>query len=293
MNAVVGGLAIILVAASAAGTLVARSVRIEGPPGVPTVRPAEAMGLMDAEARVRAREALFAELQPVKLRNCELARFGESYDGGYLICANLLGEVGSAYSYGISGYDGWGCDVSSRLKVPVHQYDCFNTTRPSCPTGQPIFHAECVAGEHQVDEAGRLFDSLQSQFAKNGDAARRLVVKMDVEGAEWESILATPAEVLDRIDQFVFEFHGVDRRASLYLEVIGKLKRQFEIAHLHFNNHSCIPDGAPFPAWAYEVTFVNKRLAEVDRAEKVVLPHTLDAPNLPVIPDCQTVALLK
>ena len=163
-----------------------------------------------------ARERLFAELQPVKLRNCELARFGEKNDGGYLVCANLLKEVGSAYSYGISGYDGWGCDISTRFNVPVHQYDCFNTTRPSCPSGRPVFHAECVAGERSLDAEGRLFDSLQSQFGKNGDAEQHLVVKMDVEGAEWDSILKTPDEVLARIDQLVFEFHGVDRDTALY-----------------------------------------------------------------------------
>lgn len=54
-----------------------------------------------------------------------MARFGESNDGGYLACANLLGGVKSAYSYGIAGYDGWGCDISRRLNVTTHQYDYF------------------------------------------------------------------------------------------------------------------------------------------------------------------------
>ena len=71
-------------------------------------------------------------------------------------------------------------------------------------------------------------------------------VKMDVEGAEWDSILRTPDEVLARIDQLVFEFHGVARDTARYLEVVGKLKRTFEIVHLHFNNYSCTAKGAPF-----------------------------------------------
>src|SRR5262245_7629246 len=60
------------------------------------------------------RQTLFQEIQPVALKNCDLQRFGEANDGGYLMCANLLDSVGSGYSYGISGYDGWGCDVSQR-----------------------------------------------------------------------------------------------------------------------------------------------------------------------------------
>ena len=84
----------------------------------------------------QGRQVLFEEIQPVKLSNCQLERFGEPNDGGYLLCANLLGDVKSAYSYGISGYDQWGCDVSTRLRVPVHQYDCFNLTRPSMLNGE-------------------------------------------------------------------------------------------------------------------------------------------------------------
>ena len=69
----------------------------------------------------RLRTALFAELQPVELANCQLQRFGEPHDGGYLMCGNLLGSVKAGYSYGISGYDGWGCDISRTLNVRVHQ----------------------------------------------------------------------------------------------------------------------------------------------------------------------------
>jgi len=41
----------------------------------------------------RAREALFAELHPILLKNCAIKRFGEANDGGYLLCANLLKGV--------------------------------------------------------------------------------------------------------------------------------------------------------------------------------------------------------
>src|SRR5688572_25465682 len=44
--------------------------------------PAEAQS---AEMR-QHREALFRMLQPVTLANCELERFGETNDGGYLMC---------------------------------------------------------------------------------------------------------------------------------------------------------------------------------------------------------------
>ena len=236
----------------------------------------------------QAREALFAEVQPVKLTNCELARYGEKHDGGYLACRNLLPEVRAAYSYGISGYDGWGCEISTELKVPVHQYDCFDTRHPSCPGGQTIFHPECVGGSSSTDAGGRVFDSIQGQITRNGDSDKHLVMKMDVEGAEWESLLSTPDAVFEKIDQLILEFHGVDKNIERSREVVLKLKEFFHVAHFHVNNYSCRWGLQPFGGWAYEVTFVSKRLAKLDLGGGLAtLPNPLDTPNNPAAPDCQ------
>jgi hypothetical protein len=231
------------------------------------------------------RTALFDELQPIRLTNCQLKRFGERHDGGYLLCANLLKDVQSGYSYGISGYDGWGCDVSRTLKIQVHQYDCFNLKEPVCKGGKTIFHEECVAGEPRTDGAGRLFETPEHQFAKNGDAARHLVMKIDVEGAEWDTFAKTPDSVLERIDQLVVEFHGVNK--PYYAETMLRLKRFFYIANLHFNNYSCDARIPPFPAWAYEVLFVNKRLGVPDPSGLPPALTAANAPNDPDRSDCQ------
>lgn len=208
------------------------------------------------------RELLLAELQPSWLGNCTFKRYGEARDGGYLLCANLLESVEAGYSYGINGYDGWGCDVSRELGVVVHQYDCFNTTVPACAGGKTVFHAECVGEQPAVDDDDRRFDTLLNQMARNGDGGRQVVLKMDVEGAEWRSFLFAPDAVWQRVDQIAVEFHGVDDPRSL--AVVRRLKEFFHVAHLHFNNYSCAPGLEPFPASAYEVLFVSRRLARVD-----------------------------
>lgn len=233
----------------------------------------------------QVRSQLFDELRPVALANCTLERFGEPFDGGYLMCGNLLEGAGAAYSYGISGYDGWGCDVAARLSATTHQYDCFNLQRPSCTKGTTVFHPLCIAGEASVDKEGRTFQSLEQHLADNGDAARRVLVKMDVEGAEWESLLRTPDAVLQRIDQLVIELHGIDE--PRYLDVVRKLKGTFFVTHLHANNYTCSEEAAPFPAWVYEVLLVNKRLGRVvEGAPPPKLPHVLDSPNIPLRPNC-------
>jgi hypothetical protein len=230
------------------------------------------------------RRSLFAEIQPVKVSNCELKRFGEAHDGGYLLCANLLGNVQAAYSYGISGYDGWGCDVSKTLHVAVHEYDCFDLRPPPCPGGIPMFHGECVGPTRETQE-GRPFDSISSQMARNGDATRPVVMKMDVEGAEWDSFLLAPDSVFNHIDELDVEFHHVEDPKTV--AVMQRLKQFFVLAHVHYNNFSCDPAMAPFPSWAFEVLLVNKRLATTDGSPAPHGPISLDAANNPQTPDCQ------
>ncbi len=231
------------------------------------------------------RQELLEEVWPVALTNCTLERIGKQNDGGYLMCGNLLGDVRSAYSYGIAGEDSWGCDVSKRGKVIVHQYDCFDPTRPVCEGGQQDFHDECVGAKPGTIES-RFFDSVAHQIQKNGDVGKTLVVKMDVEGAELESLAAAPDDLLDKIDQLVMELHAADER---YLTLVKRLKRTFVPVHLHFNNSRCTTQFKPFPSFVYEVSFVNKRLAVLDAsAPRPTLPRSLDERNTLFHVDCQT-----
>lgn len=232
-----------------------------------------------------ARRELFAELRPVKLANCDLRRYGEPNDGGYLMCENLMRDARAAYSYGIDGRDDWGCDVSQQLRTTVQEYDCVNTTRPLCNRGSFQFHDECI-GDHRTVANGRLYDTLSSQLARNEDSRKHLIVKIDVEGDEWASLQATPDSVLARIDQLAIEFHHTDDPA--FVETVRKLKRIFYVAHVHANNNACDKELAPFSAWANEALLVNKRIGIPDNSsERPRLPDRLDAPNNPALRDCQ------
>jgi hypothetical protein len=236
------------------------------------------------EAR-RLREAILTELQPVALKNCTLQRFGSANDGGYLMCENLIEPLDAAYSYGVGPNDDWGCDVSRRYHVPVHQYDCFDPARPTCASGTFDFHNECV-GDRTGYKDSRFFDTLENQIRKNGDIGRRLIVKMDIEAAEWSSLLAAPDELLATIPQITMEMHGF--KDPKMLEVLRKLKRNFYVVNLHFNNWSCTSKAAPLPAWAYQVHWVNKRIGVLDPAAPIPAPMSpLNAPDSPTWPDCQ------
>jgi len=231
------------------------------------------------------RHLLWRSLQPVALEGCRLERFGEANDGGYLVCGNLLSGAAAGYSYGISGYDGWGCQMSSTLRVPVHQYDCFDRRVPACAGGATVFHGECIGRETATID-GRPYDTLEHQLTRNGHQGARIVMKIDVEGAEWDVFATAPDDVLERIDQLVVEFHQTDQRR--FLTVVQRLARYFHVANLHMNNHACSGGDAPFGAWAYEVLFVNKRLPVTAGAPRATPFDALDQPNDTTQPDCQT-----
>ena len=242
-------------------------------------------GLARRAAGRTLREAILAELQPVVLTNCTFARFGSANDGGYLMCEDLIEPLDAAYSYGVGPNDDWGCGVSRRYHVPVYQYDCFDPARPTCNGGTFVFHNECV-GDHTGNRGPLVFDTLENQIRKNGDIGRRLIIKMDIEGAEWDSLLAAPDELLAAIPQLAMEMHGYDN--PKIVEVLRKLKRNFYLVNLHFNNWSCTPKAAPLPAWAYQVLWVNKRIGIVDSTAPVPAPMSLlNAPDSPTWPDCQ------
>jgi hypothetical protein len=167
----------------------------------------------------------------------------------------------------------------------VHQYDCFTQHRPACEGGRFVFHDECVGAAAATIDA-QPFDTIAAQIARNGDAGRRVLLKIDVEGAEWDSLGATPDHVLDAIVQMPMELHWTDD--ARLIEVIRRLKRQFHLVNLHFNNWACTPDTAPLPAPAFQVLWVNKRDGILDPAAGSPVPMSpLNAPDNPRGPECQ------
>jgi hypothetical protein len=231
------------------------------------------------------RRSIAAELQPVALENCTFERVGSANDGGYLMCANLPETIGAAYSYGVGTNDDWGCQVSRRYGVPVHQYDCFNPARPTCDGGTFVFHNECV-GDRAETVDGRVFDTLENQIRKNGDGGKTLWMKIDIEAAEWDALMATPDAVFASIPQLAMELHGHSDRKIL--DVIRKLKQHFYLVNLHYNNWSCTRRAWPMKGWAYQVLFVNKSIGILDPSSTVPAPTSpLNAPDAPQLPECR------
>jgi len=169
-------------------------------------------------------------------------RLGEAFDGGYVTCTDGLdkGLVG-AYSYGINGFDGWGMAVASRYHIPLHEYDCTNPKAPRvCQGCEAHFHYECISNARAVPEVN--FKTFSQQLVDSGNFKtkdRSLLLKIDVEAAEWQIFAEEPITNLKKFREIVVEYHWLNKvhLHDLYLRAVKNIENAgFAVAHLHGNN---------------------------------------------------------
>lgn len=181
-------------------------------------------------------------------------RVGEMFDGGYIICADGLKSSGlvGAYSYGINGYDGWGMDIAERYDVPLFEYDCFDKRRPDpCSGCNVTFVPQCLEGNNRSIEREN-FHTFSEHVARNGHshaANSSIMLKIDIEGAEWDVFAEETETSLQQVRQITAELHHIqdEHRHGLFLKAMQSLlDAGFSVTHLHGNNHGPMLQYGPY-----------------------------------------------
>jgi hypothetical protein len=217
-----------------------------------------------------------------------MVRVGGERDGGYVMLDTLRPPaVTAGYSFGV------GHDVSWDVAVAARGIDLFlyDHTVKRLPVSVPraTFFRTGIRGRKPVSGQKTVAEVL----ADNGHAGRRdLVLKMDIEGAEWPVLEEVSSETLESFAQIVIEYHGMGE--ALEPEGYGrlhaaleKLTRTHQPIHVHGNCYN-VPvwiGGLVLPQ-VLEVSYVRR----ADHAGKFVpreevFPTELDRSNLPHIPD--------
>jgi len=214
-------------------------------------------------------------------------RFGEDNDGGYVMCTDGLdkGLVG-AYSYGVNGYDGWGMGIAHRYRLPLHEYDCTNAQHPAvCHGCNVVFHGECIL--ENDGKAKPQFKTLTQQLAESGNAHAKdgsLLLKIDVEAAEWKVFAQEPIANLKKFREIVVEYHWINQESNhaLYAAAVKKMQDAgFAVAHLHGNNFGgeLVRFGEYSIPNVLEVTYTQKPATGCAANIPYLLPQ--DMPNNP------------
>jgi hypothetical protein len=196
-------------------------------------------------------------IQPVMSEELRMLRVGGPNDGGYVMVDDF--EVAGAISIGIGSDVSWDQDIARR-GIAVAMFDPTIRSLPkSVPNGH--FHRLGI-GDGLRDDRYVTLESLVAKagFADSGD----LLLKMDVEGAEWGALAAVPEAHLQRFRQIVVEFHHLDRLrdagdGEFVIEQVRKLRHGHLPVHIHANNYDNVTRfGRTWFPNAIEVTYVRR-----------------------------------
>ncbi len=228
--------------------------------------------------------AALSLITPMKVLNRKKIRVGGNHDGGYVMIDDLDGG-GICYSLGVGPDISWDLDMAQR-GWEVHQYD-HTVDDPSPQHPNCHFRQIGIAPNDFTPKMKRL-DTLVQQ---NGHTGRTdMILKMDIEGGEWECLDCLKDYFLGQFRQILIEIHWVDHLIaaefrSLFTRVMEKIRQTHECVHIHANNFSRIIDVWGLPVTeVYELTFVRRedyRFTENDER----FPSDLDFPNNEAMPD--------
>jgi hypothetical protein len=217
----------------------------------------------------------------------ELIRIGGNSDGGYLVPADLTG-VASCFSPGVGLTASFETDLQHRFNIPSHLADGSVSGPP--PGLNPRSFTHKFVGP--LDDESHITLATWVEHQPEYAAGEDLALQMDIEGAEYTVILATPREHLRRFRWMVIEFHGVIHWCdaaffNVVEETFRKVLQDFVVVHNHPNNCCGLLNLAGIPAPSvFELTF-HRRDRCRDIGPQLHLPHSLDRPNVPGVPDLQ------
>ena len=228
---------------------------------------------------------LRSRLKIKKVVGKNFVRLGKANDGGYIMLDNFQNNSdGIAYSFGISNDVSWDWDMAQR-GYEIFMYDM---TINALPKENPRFHffKEGIAG---IEIKEQSLNTLSHFIKRNGHEGKtNMILKMDVEGAEWSFLSTVSSETLSQFDQMIFEFHDLiePKNQSLMnatLACLTKINQTHSLIHLHANNNGSlliIDDKILFPE-LLELTYVKTSNYELVDDENIFLPISLDQPNQP------------
>lgn len=241
------------------------------------------------------RRALYEHLLQVKaaLPVAEVAsgkyvRLGsQEGDGGYIFWQGEAPpeEERIAYSFGVNDDVSWDLDMA-QMGYEVYLYD---HTIERLVQDHPQFHFFKVGvcgTEPQPD-----CRPLAQLVAENGHQDKKdLILKMDVEGAEYATFAAGPSSVLEQFSQIALELHSLTdyRRSEAIVGCLQKLLKSHQPIHIHANNCNSLVGrvaGVEMPE-VLEVTYLRRGEAEFKPSRRFFTTE-LDKPCDPHLPDIE------
>ena len=224
----------------------------------------------------RELHSLVKRLSPV-LSDKNLIRLGPPSDGGYLVPDDLAG-IEACFSPGVSSQSGFE-KACAELGIKVFMAD--RSVDGPAESHERFHFTKKYVGATTNDDFMTMDDWVNASLP---DSRSDLLLQIDIEGYEYETLLGMSDGLLRRFRIIVAEFHQLDHLWSLPLfklasHAFDKLLQTHTCVHIHPNNccGSLKFHGLEMPRVA-EFTFLRSdRL--LTRSEAKVFPHPLDCDN--------------
>ncbi|MCL2540447.1 MAG: FkbM family methyltransferase [Firmicutes bacterium] len=187
-------------------------------------------------------------------------RIGRDHDGGYVMVDDFKKDS-AAYSIGIWKDTSWDVDVEKR-NMDVFMYD-YSISYPEVD-GRKKFFKIGICGENNK---GKNMLTLEEMLVKDGNFDRNdMILKIDIEGAEWPVFSTLSEEILSKFSQVVVEWHWViqrlKKRGGYYeqmIEAFNRINKTHQVVHVHGVNQALYTMIGNVPMCnVLEVTYLRK-----------------------------------
>lgn len=214
--------------------------------------------------------------------NQTLIRIGSVTDGGYLIPDDFEG-IEICFSPGVANQSDFELEMAKR-NITSFMAD-YSVDGPAIPN--PHFHFEKkFLGPTETE----IYTTLESWVNRCAANKTDFILQMDIEDSEYEVLLSTPQETLQKFRIMTIEFHRFRKlftksQLAKLNDLFDKLLNDFVIVHNHPNNHARVINyrGLKIPLLT-EITFLRKDRV-THSTPTLAFPHPLDRANVNNRPD--------
>lgn len=208
-------------------------------------------------------------------------RIGSKRDGGYIM-VEPFSRRKIAYSIGICDNVDWDSGMVDK-EYDVFMYDHTIDALPLKLKGFHWFKTGICGGVQTKD-----CKTLDVMLNENGHSQKDgMVLKMDVEGCEWDVLDSISKDVLLQFDQIILEIHFLltSKDREKILRSLDKLSCTHDVVHIHANNTCRVEymDSYVMPD-VLEVTYLKKGYCKL-KPMMDMLPRAIDKASTIRLPE--------
>lgn len=224
-------------------------------------------------------------LKPYKVKKLE--RLGRKFDGGYVVCSEVLKKCENLITLGVGDDISFEIDFEKKknskliqlydytvnnysfLKIILKYFRRLITFRASLKTFNYsiqnfINFLNFLKKDNVIFQKLKIVKretrhnhiNLKNIFKNIND--NKNLLKIDIEGSEYE-IIDDIVKINTKIKMLIIEFHWINKNRNLFSDSVNKLKFFFDIIHVHANNYRPMNSSDDIYD-VIEITLVNKKI---------------------------------